>query len=80
MRFEQQLYVLQAYANARRPDKVVAGGQLPRYETVRDAEGTKVVPRTTPTLIERLIARSAGKTLAVPKAKKRGRPRKGGAE
>ncbi len=44
-------------------------------EIVRDAEGTKVVPRTTPTLLERLIARSAGQALPVPK--KRGRPRKG---
>jgi len=51
---------------------------LPKTEIVRDAEGTKVVPRKTPTLIERLIARSAGQTLPAPK-RGRGRPRKGGA-
>ncbi|WP_305237561.1 hypothetical protein [Rhodoferax sp.] len=73
--YELDLY-FQMRANAQKPDKVTAGFHLPQTEIVRDAEGTKVVRRTTPTLLERLIARSAGQTLPVPK--KRGRPSKKG--
>jgi hypothetical protein len=79
MRYELDLY-LQMRANAQKPDKVKAGFHLPQIEIVADAEGTKVVPRKTLTLIERLIARSAGQTLPVVKKRGRGRPKKGGAE
>jgi len=75
MRFELDLY-LQMRSNVQKPDKVEAGFHLPKNEIVRDAEGTKAVPRKTPTLIERLIARSSGRTL--PSPKERGRPSKKG--
>jgi len=49
----------------------------PEHERVTDAEGSKLVPRKSLSLIEKLMLRSQGKALPVAAKRGRGRPRKG---